>query len=59
MKMIMKMSVMEMIMKMIMKIKCIGSENVDMSSDKVGENLICCKFKVFWVRFVFLGLVGF
>ena len=36
----------------------IGSENVDMSSDKVGENLTRRKFKVFWARFVLPGLVG-
>ena len=36
----------------------IGSENVDMSSDKVGENLTRRKLKVSWVRFVLPGLVG-
>ena len=35
------------------------SDYVGMSSDKLGENFGYCKFKVFWGRFVFLGLVGF
>lgn len=30
-----------------------------MSNDKIYENCICCKFKVFYVMVVIVGLVGF
>jgi hypothetical protein len=32
---------------------------VGLSSDKIGEKFVCCKFKGFWVKLIFLGLVGF
>lgn len=33
----------------------IGSVNVDMSSDKEGENFFCWKFKGFCVRLICVG----
>jgi len=33
--------------------------NVGLSSDKLSEKFGCCKFKGFWVKLIFLGLVGF
>lgn len=34
-----------------------GSENVGLSNENIGENLMFWKFKVFFVRFVYGGWV--
>ena len=42
-----------------MYVGVILKENVGISNDKLSEKFDCCKFKVFWLMLIRLGLVGF